>query len=301
MVSPAFLRVIVWTGCCLSGSATGVGQATSPSAVPAPFTMTECEGVDNCATWTFLGAQGTGIWKTGEVASLFFQVVKKNVDGSYDVVIHRADSTGASAGLTAEYRGTMRNGRVGGEFTSSWGAHWATKTENWYALPQAPLTLPSRLHVCAGAHCFTYDLENGHFANYTNLPYQQNERRILEIRSFTRESICFYETDRGSYPLTASWNGKISKDGDEIADGQVQITSWAGKPTPNSKVESFRITWGRSLENIPGSDAEMASSQPNRQVSPQETFNNVMTGAEDALRFAKFLSDLENYMGQHNN
>lgn len=43
---------------------------TTRSKTPTPVTMTECEGVNNCATWTFLGTQGNGQWPTGETANL---------------------------------------------------------------------------------------------------------------------------------------------------------------------------------------------------------------------------------------
>ena len=45
-------------------------QAPSKSQSAVPVTMTECEGTNNCATWTFLGAQGNGQWPSGEVANL---------------------------------------------------------------------------------------------------------------------------------------------------------------------------------------------------------------------------------------
>jgi hypothetical protein len=77
-------------------SAQKAAKAPPKSQAPTPVTMTECEGVNNCATWTFLGSQGNGQWPSGEVANLS---VERYDDNS--VVIRRADSTGASAGLTA--------------------------------------------------------------------------------------------------------------------------------------------------------------------------------------------------------
>lgn len=108
------------------------------SQVAAPVTMTECEGVNNCATWTFLGAQGNGQWPSGEIANL---TVERSDNDS--VVIRRADSSGSSAGLTAVYTGTRHGDRVGGEFTSPWPGHWESKGGNWYAtLEKAPRALP---------------------------------------------------------------------------------------------------------------------------------------------------------------
>jgi hypothetical protein len=43
-------------------------QTPSKSKTAVPVTMTECEGINNCATWTFLGTQGNGQWPSGEVA-----------------------------------------------------------------------------------------------------------------------------------------------------------------------------------------------------------------------------------------
>jgi len=107
-----------------------------------PVTMTECEGKDNCATWTFLGAQGNGQWPSGETANL---TVERYDEGS--VVIRRADSTGASAGLTAVYTGTRTGDRVGGKVTSSWPVHWDSKTEYWYATVEKSPQGPARCHA----------------------------------------------------------------------------------------------------------------------------------------------------------
>ena len=59
-------------------------QADAPAALPnpaapGPFTLTECEGINNCATWTFLGTLlGSGQWPTGEIANLYFESVNEN-------------------------------------------------------------------------------------------------------------------------------------------------------------------------------------------------------------------------------
>jgi hypothetical protein len=68
--------------------------AQAPSTA-VPTAMTECEGTNNCATWTFLGGQGNGQWPSGEIANL---TVERYDDKT--VTIRRADSTGASAGAT---------------------------------------------------------------------------------------------------------------------------------------------------------------------------------------------------------
>src|ERR1700685_1940620 len=95
-----------------SDLASGQGDTKAPSKAATPVTMTECEGTNNCATWTFLGTQGNGQWPSGEIANLS---VDRYDDNS--VVIRRADSTGASAGLTVTYTGTRHGDQGGGEYT----------------------------------------------------------------------------------------------------------------------------------------------------------------------------------------
>jgi hypothetical protein len=90
-----------------TASPAGQIQAKPESAVP--VTMNECEGINNCATWTFLGGQGNGQWPSGNVANLNVEHLDAN-----NIVIHRADSTGASAGLTARYTGTRHGENIGG-------------------------------------------------------------------------------------------------------------------------------------------------------------------------------------------
>jgi hypothetical protein len=241
------------------GNAAGLiaAQTSSESQKPVPVTMTECEGVNNCATWTFLGAQGNGKWPTGEDANLSVERYDTN-----SVVIRRADSTGTSAGLTAVYTGTRHGDRVGGDFTSSWPGHWDNKAGNWYATVEAPVTLPSVFHVCSGDHCFTYTLESGKFTNYTNLPYQSGEKRILTIRSFTRASVVFDEVDYGTFPLTATWTGQVSPQNSNVVEGIGRITSWAGKPTHNPAGTPFKLAFGASLDTVAGSDGERSGPRP---------------------------------------
>src|SRR5580698_6121777 len=117
-------------------------QALSRAKAATPVTMTECEGVNDCATWTFLGSQGNGQWPSGETANLSVERYDNN-----SVVIRRADSTGSSAGLTAVYTGTRHGDRVGGEFTSSWPGHWDNKAGNWYATVERSPQGAAKQHI----------------------------------------------------------------------------------------------------------------------------------------------------------
>jgi hypothetical protein len=219
-------------------SATKAAPATPKPQAAVPVTMTECEGTNNCATWTFLGGQGNGQWPSGEIANLSVERSDAN-----SVVIRRADSTGASAGLTAVYTGTRHDDRVGGEFTSSWPGHWNSKSGSWYATVEQPVTRPNVMHFCA-AHCLTFTLENGQYTNYTNLPGQSGEKRVFAVENFTRESVIIHRTDYGSYPLTALYAGRMSSDGNSISG------------------DGWKIVWGAALNTLPGSDEERDRGKP---------------------------------------
>ena len=205
-------------------------QAPPKSKAAVPVTMTECEGTNNCATWTFLGAQGNGHWPSGEIANLSVDHYDNNT-----VVIRRADSTGSSAGLTAVYTGTRHDDRVGGEFTSSWPGHWDNKSGNWYAtVEKDSQSLPTAMHLCQ-QHCFTFTLENGRYALSAGGPHNGSVP-VMTIERFTRESVIIHRTDTGNFPGTGVYSGRMSDDGNSL--------SGAG----------WKITWGAALNSLPGSD-----------------------------------------------
>jgi len=224
-----------------SQPAQNVTKAPSKSQPAAPVTMTECEGVNNCATWTFLGTQGTGQWPSGNIASL-------SVD-RYDnesVVIRRADSTGASAGLTAVYTGTRHGDRVGGDFTSSWPGHWDNQSGNWYATVQKPQTPPPVMRVCdpAGA-CSTWTWNNGHYDGAWS-----NATATMIVASFSPESVIIKRTDTGGRPgyYAYVYTGKISSQGNSIINGDR-----LGEPGSVQAGVSghFTATWGAAMGDNP--------------------------------------------------
>jgi hypothetical protein len=205
-------------------------KAPTKSQATGPVTMTECEGVNNCATWTFLGSQGTGQWPSGNIASL--TVERYDSDS---VVIRRADSTGASAGLSAVYTGTRHGDRVGGEYTSSWPGHWDNQSGNWYATVQktTETSLPPEMHFCA-QQCADLKLENGHY--YIPGAYG-NGTSIWTVESFTRESVILHRVD--STGFTARYTGKMSSAANSVINALAN-----GSYT-------FLLTWGAALNDIP--------------------------------------------------
>jgi hypothetical protein len=229
-----------------SGSASGP-NASKHNAGDVPITMTECEGVNNCATWTFLGKQGNGQWPSGEIASLGVETL----DGD-SIVIHRTDSSGPSAGLTATYRGTRHGDRIGGEFTSSWPDHWVNKSGNWYGtLEKSAQAPPPVMHTCNVNGCTsgkggTLVLENGH---YRNLTTSTGTSDVWAIVSFSTDSVVLRRTLSGAYNGTATFSGHISARGNTIDDG---VLKW-----DSGGEGRFRAAWGAAIDTIPGSNPEL--------------------------------------------
>jgi hypothetical protein len=198
--------------------------------------MTECEGTNNCATWTFLGTQGNGQWPSGEVANL--SVEHSDTD---TVVIRRADSTGPSAGLTAVYKGTRHDDRVGREFTSSWPGHWNNKTGNWYAtIGKTQQSLPNVMRVCTipgYAYCCTYTWNNGHYDG----AFDNGQTAVMTVESFTPESVVMRVRKPPGYWSVGT--GKISSQGSSILNGD-----WSDS---NGSRGHFTATWGAAIGDLP--------------------------------------------------
>ena len=231
-------------------------QAPLQPQAAVPVTMTECEGTNNCATWTFLGGQGNGQWPSGEIANLN---VERYDAGS--VVIRRADSTGSSAGLTAVYTGTRHGDRVGGEFTSSWPGHWNTMSGNWYAtVERNPITPPATMHVCL-ANCGVWTLDKGtpfdkpHYGSVA-------AGSIVIVDRWTRESVVMNRTDY-NVPGKAVLTGKLSADGNSVVDGNI---AWTWHPCCGTASGPFTAAWGTAINTVPGSNAERDRGKPQPQV-----------------------------------
>ena len=249
---PALAHLAVPVAALLLSSSPSRGQDVSPAPAmgarhDTPVTMTECEGVNDCATWTFLGKQGNGQWPSGEVANL--EVASLQGDA---VVIQRADSTGATAGLTATYTGTRHGTRVGGEFTSSWPGHWEKESGNWYAtIDTAAAGPPPVLHFCA-AHCATWYLTSDRRGYTGKTGDPSPEPYGVKIVTFNAQSVVLDRTDPPNqwFPqgLKATISGAVSPGGGSLQDGKITWTFGQGG------TYDARITWGRALDTIPGSD-----------------------------------------------
>jgi hypothetical protein len=227
-------------------SARNAAPAPPTSRAAVPVTMTECEGTNNCATWTFLGLQGNGQWPSGEVANLSVE----NFDAG-TVVIRRADSTGSAAGLTAIYKGIRHGDRIGGELMSSWPGHWENKSGNWYAtIGKATQGPPNLMHWCA-AHCSTWEWVNGRYVGAGTPHPELNPGCGVTVESFTRESVIMHRTDCGPVPGKAVLTGQISSQGNTIVNGTI---TWTYHPCCGLATGTFNAAWGTAIDSIPGSD-----------------------------------------------
>jgi len=221
-----------------------------------PITMTECEGVNDCGTWTFLGTQGNGQWPSGEIANLNVEHFDQN-----NVVIRRADSTGASAGMTVVYTGTRDGDRIGGEYTSSWPGHWIDKKGNWYAtIGKIKTGPPSVMHWCA-QHCSTWVWAGGRYVGAGTPHPELFPNCGVTVESFTPESVFMHRMDCGQYPGTAVLTGKISPSGNTIVNGTI---TWTYHPCCGLGSGAFNAAWGSAINTIPGQDgpAQAVVSRP---------------------------------------
>jgi len=215
-------------------------QTAQEEPTPSPVAMTECQGTDNCASWTFLGTQGNGQWPSGEIANL---KVEKFDNSS--VVIRRADSTGAAAGLTAIYTGTRHGNRIGGEFKSTWPGHWVNQEGNWYAtIESAPQNPPAVVRVCDNIRCGTLTWDDGVYdAVWADIPHVST----ISVVSFRADSVVMKMTDHTD-GKTYAIKGRISSEGDSILNGEVWDTN-------NNYFNHFSAYWGKALRDHPPTTA----------------------------------------------
>jgi hypothetical protein len=226
--------------CQSSSSARQTAQSQSKPSSAGPVTMTECEGTNNCATWTFLGKQGNGQWPSGEMANLTVEDFDADT-----VVIDRADSTGNSAGLTATYRGTRHGNRIGGEYTSSWPGHWDKQEGNWYAtIGKAPQSIPMVMHICIRCDTGMGGTATWDKDHYLILPDVPGQRTVLTVESFTSQSVILHRTNSGRYPGTAVLTGQISAQGNSIVNG-IQTS-------PDGSSHPFQAAWGTAINTVSG-------------------------------------------------
>jgi hypothetical protein len=276
---------------CRDAYAQNGGQPTSKPQAAYRLTMTECEGIDNCTTWSFLssnGWKGYGKWRTGEEAVLDLRSAENG-----KVIIERTDVTGAKEGLTATYNGILRDGKVGGEYESHYRGH--DSSGNWYAiLGPAASSLPTEMHFC-GANCMTLLLDNGRYFARDGLTDAKDCSEATcgtwTVESFTPDSVILHRHDPYSPYNKFSrpgigWNvvvaGRMSPDGNSITNATVD-----GHPA------TFKLAWGSALSSVFGSNAQRDAAgglqpSPPAQVTPADVYADAKVLRDGALELKKW-------------
>jgi hypothetical protein len=103
---------------CLSGTG---WQPTPdwPNQRAGSVNLTVCDPVSmECGDWTFTGLSGHAHWKSGAESTLTVDPPSGD-----DIVIHRTDTSGPTAGLTATYKGSRVYHIFSGDYVTSWPGH----------------------------------------------------------------------------------------------------------------------------------------------------------------------------------
>jgi hypothetical protein len=96
------------------------------------------------------------------------------------------------------------------------------------------IPIPHEMRFC-GQNCLDFTLEgNNQLVNRTNLPGQQNEKRVLTIEKFAPDSVIIHRVDTGSFPINGvTYEGKM-----EPGNNAVHGANW-------------RIRWGDAIRSQP--------------------------------------------------
>lgn len=208
---------------------------------PTKVAVTECEGVNNCTTWTFMRVnnkmKGFAKWSTGEEAVLEVESASNS-----QVSISRTDVTGSKQGLTASYTGVVHGRNVGGEFTSEYNGK--TRSGNWYWVDEddQAASLPVEMHFC-GQGCFALHLVNGR--------YQTTDGRgIWTVRQFDGKTFALDRADASGF--VSYYKGDVLNNHlVNIVTGQRPFTAdW--RPGPDTRYNNVILAWGTELNAVPG-------------------------------------------------
>lgn len=113
------------------------------------------------------------------------------------------------------------------------------------------------LHFCA-QHCATFTLENGRYVR-TAGGANNGSFTVMMIEKFTPDLVNIHRTDTGRFPGSAEYSGHPADNG----------TTLSGN--------GWKITWGDSLNTIPGSDEERARRA--QQAAATQTVGNQTAAA----------------------
>lgn len=243
---------------------------------PAQFPpVTECEGVNNCTTWTFIRAngkmQGIANWETGEEAG---QQAVLDIQYATDnqIKITRIDIKGPKQGRTTTYTGTLHGKQVGGEFTSEFNGQ--THSGNWYWVfdDDSIPSLPVEMHYCApGSDCISMHLLRDHYVWKNN-----RGRGVWTVRTWTRRKLSLERVDVSGF--TGHYTGDIVNNHLEniMTSNRPFTPDW--KPGPDTTYGNVLFAWGTELNTLPGDEGIVplgtAAPMSNSTVRAVKPFHN---------------------------
>jgi hypothetical protein len=250
-----------------------------PSDAPSsnnPVMVTECDGINKCANWTFSGKSGYGKWPTGEEAIL--EVTSLQGD---HISIHRHDFKGPTVGFDATYTGDFDHNDVGGTFDSQY--QGSTAHGHWYWVSgDMQISLPSVMHLCI-ANCFTLHLEDGHYVGY-NPDGVRSPGSIWTVEKFTPQSVIISRVEPGGGASILT--GEMSTDTLTMQGNQKWTAGqYKGISGP------FQAAWGSALASVPGTNRERESGT----IKPLPPIT-----VDDLIQGAKRVHDLIELYGYFN-
>jgi hypothetical protein len=248
MINRAAIRVVTFITFSISVIASPQ-QSSPPDSRPSRLEVTECEGVNNCTTWTFIQAngkmQGIASWEAGEESGEQAVLDVQYVTAT-QIKLTRTDIRGPKQGLTATYTGTVHNKQIGGEFTSEFNGQ--DQSGNWYWVfdDDSIPSLPAEMHYCApGSDCITMHLLQGRYV------WQNNRGRgVWTVRTWTRKKLSLDRVDVSGF--TGYYTGDVLNNHLEnvMTSNRPFTPDW--KPGPDTTYGNVLFAWGTELNTLPG-------------------------------------------------
>ena len=183
-------------------------QSPSPLTGDNAVSMRECDS-GKCMIWRFNRDDGTAVGENGEIAFLKLKSVRSKDSSKPVFEIVRHDFSGSGPGQEIDYEVNQdRDGMHG-----KWHTPDGQRSGDWYALiASAPDGVPSLMHWCGPANCYTLRWSDGHYIALQNgVP----DGSAWTVESFRPEFILLSRSD-GNDPAAAELTGRISQARNEI-------------------------------------------------------------------------------------
>jgi hypothetical protein len=269
--SAAALLIPMFSSAMLLSQTNNYASNDCPVRTGSVLQMTECQGLNNCATWNFSNQKGLGRWPSGEEGILDFTDL-----GQHQITVTRVDVEGSKAGLTATYHGVVQDGVVHGIYTSKYNGK--TETGAWYLVYMTPANTPLKITEWEGrdSRGVTWSFPASEAGTAGTGSFSGGpERIVLDRMDHNTVSVSRHQTD-------PRWGGSADYIG-QICGDHVNgtITYWDKghhNPTPG--------TWS----GVIGDEAVSQLANPQQAPSPGMTVGQAITLVRSFADIANFLS-----------